>query len=284
METQLLTAHCLLLTAQMNIVVCIKQVPETQDVRLDPVTHTLKREGIAAMINPFDLYALEEGLRVRESQGGKVTVLTMGPPQAEAALREALGYGADAAVLLSDKAFAGADTWATALTLARAIDKLGGADLIFTGKQAIDGDTAQVGPMLATILDIPYAAWARKLTFSGDGSVAVERLLDHGYDAVETSLPALVTVVKEINEPRVPSFKAKLKAKKEAIPVWGISDLGMDAAEVGLSGSFTQVVKVFAPPARGKAEIWTGAADELAGRLWQRLKALKSGETPSEHL
>ena len=261
----------------MNIVVCIKQVPDTQEVRLDPVTHTLKREGIAAMINPFDLYALEEGLRVRESQGGKVTVLTMGPPQAEAALREALGYGADAAVLLSDKAFAGADTWATALTLGRAIDKLGGADLIFCGKQAIDGDTAQVGPMLATILDIPYVAWARKLTCSGDGVVAVERLLDHGYDAVETSLPALVTVVKEINEPRVPSFKAKLKAKKEAIPVWGISDLGLDAAEVGLSGSFTQVVKVFAPPARGKAEIWTGAAEELAGRLWSRLKEMSKG-------
>ena len=149
----------------------------------------------------------------------------MGPPQAEAALREALGFGADAAVLLSDKAFAGADTWATALTLARAVEKLGGADLIFCGKQAIDGDTAQVGPMLATILDIPYVAWARKLAFNDGGAVTVERLLDHGYDAVETSLPALITVVKEINEPRVPSFKAKLKAKKAAIPVWGIGDL-----------------------------------------------------------
>ncbi len=152
----------------MNIIVCIKQVPETQEVRLDPVTHTLKREGVKAIINPFDLYALEEGLRVKDAQGGQVTVLTMGPPQAEAALREALGYGADAAVLLSDRAFAGADTWATALTLSKAIEKLGPADLIFTGKQAIDGDTAQVGPMLAAILDIPYAAWARKLTF-GDG-------------------------------------------------------------------------------------------------------------------
>ncbi len=145
----------------MNIVVCIKQVPDTQEVRLDPVTHTLKREGIAAIINPFDLYALEEGLRVKDAQGGKVTIITMGPPQAEAALREALGYGADAAVLLSDRAFAGADTWATALTLANAIEKLGGADLIFCGKQAIDGDTAQVGPMLATILNIPYSAPGR---------------------------------------------------------------------------------------------------------------------------
>lgn len=256
----------------LKIIVCIKQVPETQEVRLDPVTHTLKREGIAAMINPFDLYALEEGLRVRDSQGGKVTVITMGPPQAEAALREALGYGADAAVLLSDKNFAGADTWATALTLARAIDKLGGADLIFCGKQAIDGDTAQVGPMLATILDIPYVAWARKLTFAADGHLTVERLLDHGYDAVATSLPALITVVKEINEPRVPSFKAKLKAKKEAIPGWGLDDLGLAAAAVGLSGSFTQVVKVFPPPARGKSEVWTGAPEELAARLWGRLQ------------
>ena len=128
----------------MNIIVCIKQVPETQEVRLDPVTHTLKREGIAAIINPFDLYALEEGLRVKDAHGGTVTVITMGPPQAETALREALGFGADAAVLLSDRAFAGADTWATALTLAKAVEKMGGANLIFCVKQAIDGFTAQV--------------------------------------------------------------------------------------------------------------------------------------------
>src|SRR4030042_778549 len=203
----------------LKIIVCIKQVPETQDVRLDPVTHTLKREGIKSIINPFELYALEEGLRVKESQGGTVTVLSMGPPQAEDALREALGFGGDGAVLLSDRAFAGADTWATALTLAKAIEKLGGADLIFTGKQAIDGDTAQVGPMLAAIMDISLASWARKVSFNPGGKVEVERLLDHGYDAVEVELPALITVVKEINEPRLPSFKAKLKAKKEPIPV-----------------------------------------------------------------
>jgi len=258
----------------MKIAVCIKQVPETQDVRLDPVTHTLKREGIKSIINPFDLYALEEGLRVKESQGGTVTVLTMGPPQAEEALREALGFGADGAVLLSDRAFAGADTWATALTLAKAIEKLGGADLIFTGKQAIDGDTAQVGPMLAAIMNISLASWARKVSFTADGKVEVERLLDHGYDAVEVALPALITVVKEINEPRLPSFKAKLKAKKEPIPVWGLADLGLNAEEVGLAGSFTQVVKVFPPPARGQSETWEGSAQELAGRLWQRLQGL----------
>jgi len=258
----------------MNIIVCIKQVPDTQEVRLDPVTHTLKREGVKAIINPFDLYALEEGLRVKDSQGGRVTMLTMGPPQAEEALREAMGYGADGAVLLSDPKFAGADTWATALTLARAIEKMGGADLIFTGKQAIDGDTAQVGPMLAAILKIPYASWARKLSFLDDGALRVERLLDHGYDAVEVKLPALITVVKEINEPRLPSFKAKLKARKEVIPVWGLADLDLSPEQVGLAGSFTQVVKVFPPPARGAAEIWTGEPGELAARLWPRLKEI----------
>jgi electron transfer flavoprotein beta subunit len=258
----------------MKIIVCIKQVPETQDVRLDPVTHTLKREGVKAVINPFDLYAVEEGLRVREAKGGTVTLLTMGPPQAEEALREAMGYGADAAILLSDKAFAGADTWATALTLAKALDKLGGADLIFTGKQAIDGDTAQVGPMLATIMGIPYVGWARKITLAGDKTLEVERLLDHGYDAVEVSLPAVVSVVKEINEPRLPSFKAKLKAKKEAIPVWGLADLGLPADEVGLMGSFTQVVKVFPPPPRGESQVWEGPPADLAARTWARLKEL----------
>ncbi len=258
----------------MRIVVCIKQVPETQDVHLDPVTHTLQRAGVKAIINPFDLYALEEGLRVKEAQGGEVTLLSMGPPQAAEALREALGYGADKAALLSDQAFAGADTWATALTLAKAIEHLGGADLVFTGKQAIDGDTAQVGPMLATILNIPYVAWARKVTFSGDKTIEVERLLDHGYDAVAVDLPAVVSVVKEINEPRPPSFKAKLRAKKENIPVLTLADLQLAENQVGLKGSFTQVVKVFPPTARGVPQNWTGTPPELAARLWARLQEL----------
>lgn len=261
----------------MKIVVCIKQVPESQDVRLDPVTHNLLREGVKSIINPFDLYALEEGLRVREQQGGEVTVLTMGPPQAENALREALTYGADAAVLLSDRAFAGADTWATSFTLAKGIARIGGADLIICGKQAIDGDTAQVGPEMAAFLGIPYVAWARKLTFVQPGLLQVERLLDHGYDSVEVQLPALITVVKEINEPRVPSFKAKLRAKSQKIFLYGAEDLHLNQSEVGLAGSFTQVVKVFPPPARGHRELLTGTPAEMAVRLWQKLQELKFG-------
>ncbi|MDD3579578.1 MAG: electron transfer flavoprotein subunit beta/FixA family protein [Desulfobacca sp.] len=261
----------------MKIIVCIKQVPETQEIRLDPVTHTLLREGVKSIINPFDLYALEEGLRARERQGGTVTVLSMGPPQAGDALREALTYGADDAVLLSDRAFAGADTWATAFTLARGITKLGGADLILCGKQAIDGDTAQVGPEMAAFLDLPYVAWARKLTFVDSEVLQVERLLDHGYDGIEVRLPALITVVKEINEPRVPSFKAKLRAKSQKIPVLSLPDLELEPDQVGLPGSFTQVVKVFPPPARGARELWEGTPTELANRLWTRLQELKIG-------
>ena len=256
----------------MKIVVCLKQVPETQNVRLDPVTHNLQREGVQSIINPFDLYALEEGLRVREKQGGEVIVLSMGPPQAEAALREALTYGADRAILLSDRAFAGADTWATAFTLAAAIRRLEGADLIFCGKQAIDGDTAQVGPELAAFLDLPHVAWARKLTFVNPGLLQVERLLDHGYDLVEVHLPALITVVKEINTPRLPSFKAKLRAKSAAIPVWTLADLGLPAEQVGFQGSYTRVVRVFPPPPRGARELLEGSPAELAAALWSRIQ------------
>jgi len=259
----------------MKIIVCVKQVPESQDVRLDPVTHNLQREGIKSIINPFDLYALEEGLRVRQQQGGEVIVLSMGPPQAEAALREALTYGADEAVLLSDRTFAGADTWATAYTLAAGVRRLGGADLVFCGKQAIDGDTAQVGPEMAAFLNIPHVAWARKLTFSRPDLLQVERLLDHGYDQVEVQLPALITVVKEINDPRLPSFKAKLRAKSAIIPVLTMADLGLDEHRVGFKGSYTRVVKIFPPPSRGQREILQGSPQDMAAALWSRLQQLQ---------
>lgn len=261
----------------MKIVICLKQVPETQEVRLDPETLNLQREGVKSIINPFDLYALEEGLRVRERQGGEVVVLSMGPPQAESALREALTYGADQAILLSDRAFAGADTWATAYTLAAAIRRLETVALVFCGKQAIDGDTAQVGPELAAFLEWPHISWVRKLEFITPARLQVERLLDHGYDRLEVELPAVITVVKEINEPRVPSFKAKLRAKAATIPVWGAADLGLAPEQVGWQGSFTRVVKVFPPPARGQRQLLQGSPAEMAAALWQRLQEWRTG-------
>lgn len=169
----------------MKIVVCIKQVPDAKDVRLDPKTNTLAREGVQSVINPYDRHALEEAVRLKEKHSGNVTVLTMGPPQAEEILREAIACGADDAVLVSDRAFAGSDTWATTYTLAKAIEKIGNADLILCGKQAIDGDTAQVGPGLAVRMGIPYVTCIRKISEYSDDTFVVERMMDDGYDELE---------------------------------------------------------------------------------------------------
>jgi electron transfer flavoprotein beta subunit len=259
----------------MHIIVCIKQVPDTRHVRLDEKTHTLIREGVESIINPYDLYALEEGLRLKERFGGKVTVLTMGPPQAESSLREAISYGADEAVLLSDRAFAGADTWATSFTLSLGVQKIGAFDLILCGKQAVDGDTAQVGPGLAERLSIPYVTWVRRIEEVHNGLIRVQRLMDDGYDRLELPLPALLTVVKEINDPRVPSLKGKMRAKAQAIPVWGAKELAADPEEVGLSGSFTQVIKVFPPPRLKEREWIEGTTEEKVTKVLEKLTALK---------
>jgi electron transfer flavoprotein beta subunit len=256
----------------VNIIVCLKQVPDSTKVRLDPVTHTLIREGVESIINPYDLYALEAALRLKDASGGKVTLLSMGPPQAETALREALSLGADEAVLLCDRAFAGADTWATSYTLSQAVRKIGQFDLVVCGKQAIDGDTAQVGPGLAERLDIPHVAFVRKAELAGS-ALAVERLTDEGFDRLEVTLPALITVVKEIGEPRMPSLRAKMAAKKAQIPVWGAADIAADPNRLGLKGSLTAVRKVFPPPVRGEREMIAGSCAEQAGCLLVRLKA-----------
>ena len=179
----------------MNIIVCIKQVPDAKDVRLDPETNTLAREGVESIMNPYDQHALEEAVRLREAHGGEVVAVTMGPPQAEDMLRLALSCGADKAVLVSDRAFAGSDTWATSYTLEQAIKHIGDFDLILCGKQAIDGDTAQVGPGLAMRLDIPYTTCVQNIRESGSMSLVVERMMDDGYDVVEITLPALLSVV-----------------------------------------------------------------------------------------
>jgi electron transfer flavoprotein beta subunit len=193
----------------MNIIVCIKQVPDTAEVRINPETGTLIRDGVPSIINPFDMHAIEAGLQLREKTGGNVTVLTMGPPQAESALREAISMGVNDAVLLSDRAFAGSDTWATSHILSKAISKLG-ADVIICGKQAIDGDTAQVGPEVAEFLNIPHISYVRRVDDITEKTIKVQRLMDEGYDVVESSLPVLLTVVKELNEPRLPSLKGKM--------------------------------------------------------------------------
>jgi electron transfer flavoprotein beta subunit len=262
----------------MNLVVLIKQVPDTTEVRIDRETNTLIREGVPSIINPFDMYAIEEALRIREHSGeGKVTIMSMGPPQVESALREAIALGADDAVLLSDRAFAGSDTWSTSYTLAAGIRKLGDFDLILCGKQAIDGDTAQVGPGVAQFLGIPQVTYARKITVEEGGTIRVQRMVDDGHDVVRTPLPAVVTVVKEINEPRLPSLKGKMKAKKAEITVWGAGDMTVESSELGLDGSPTRVIRIFAPEPREGGLVFDGDTEESVDALVRELDPILKG-------
>lgn len=259
----------------MNFIVCVKQVPATTDVKIDSKTGTLKREGVEAIVNPFDNYAVEEALRLKEKIGGKITALSMGPPQADKALREVLSMGVDEAILLSDRAFAGADTLATSYTLAQAVRKIGQFDLILCGKQAIDGDTAQVGPGIAEKLNIPHVAYVRKVEEIKPGYIRVERMMEDGYDVIEMPLPALITVVKEINTPRLPSLKGMMASKRATIPVWNAQAIDADPNKIGLTGSPTWVYKVFTPPPRDGGEVITGEPAEQARKLVAKLREMK---------
>jgi len=258
----------------MDIIVCIKQVPDTTEVKINPETNTLVREGVPSIVNPFDENAIEASLQLREKHGGKVTVITMGPPQAVEALRMAIAMGADDAILISDRAFAGSDTWATSYTLAQTIKKLGKFDLILCGKQAIDGDTAQVGPGIAEWLGIPQVTFAVKLEINGQ-KARVERLLEEVNELVECPLPAVITVVKQMNEPRLPSLKGLMRAKKMEIKTFTAQDIEADPKNIGLNGSPTSVVKIFSPPPRGGGEILTGEAEEIVNKLIEKLKERK---------
>jgi len=258
----------------MNIIVCIKQVPGTTQVKINPETNTLVREGVEAIINPFDENAIEAALQLRDKNGGKVTVITMGPPQAANALKDAIALGVDEVVLISDRAFAGSDTWATSYTLASAIKKIGQYDLIICGKQAIDGDTAQVGPGVAEFLGLPQVTFAVGLEVA-NGVLKVNRLLEETNEMLELDLPALVTVVKHINTPRMPSFKGKIKAKNAVVPQWGAKDINADDNKIGLKGSPTSVVKIFTPPPKGGGEILKGSADEMVDTLVKKLRDRK---------
>ncbi len=256
----------------MNIIVCIKQVPETTEVRINPETNTLIREGVKSVINPFDMYAIEEAVRLKERFGGKITVISMGPPQADAALREAISMGADEGYLVCDRAFAGSDTWATSYTLSGAIKKIGLFDLVICGKQASDGDTAQVGPGISTHLNIPQVTYVKKVEEATDKSMRVERMLEEGFEIIETPLPALLTVVKEINEPRIPSLKGIMRSKSAKIIIWGQKDLNLDPQQIGLCGSPTQVVKIFTPVQRTGGQMLKGETAEIAKQLVSLIK------------
>lgn len=264
----------------MHAIVCIKQVPDTTEVKINPETNTLVREGVASIINPFDTYAIEEALRLKEKFGGKVTVLSMGPPQAREALKEAVAMGADEAILLSDRAFAGSDTWATAYTLSQAICRLAPFDIVLCGKQAIDGDTGQVGPGIARQLGIPQLTYIYRIQeFDIEAKqIRVERLLEEGREVVTCSLPALITVVKDINQPRYPTFVGIRRAARMEIPVWGADALEeADPAYLGLAGSPTQVVRIFSPSGRG-GQVTMIAGDtsaDIAAKTAERLLADK---------
>jgi electron transfer flavoprotein beta subunit len=261
----------------VKIVVCIKQVPDTTEVKIDPETKTLVREGVESITNPFDEFAIEEGLLTKEKYGGEVHVITMGPPQAREVLKNAYAVGADYVYLISDRAFAGADTWATAYTLSAAIRKIGDYDLIICGKQAIDGDTAQVGPGIATQLNIPQLTYVDKVVEidPDNKKIKVERLLEDGKEVVESSLPALITVVKDINEPRLPSLFGIKKAAKLDIPTWRADDLPVEKDKLGLKGSPTEVINVFSPEVRGGGEILEGEIPEVVSTLVEKLMDMK---------
>ena len=256
----------------MRIVVCVKQVPDSDKVTIDRETNRLNRTGVPSIINPFDENALEMALQLKATYGGTVTVISMGPPQAEEALRAAIACGADDAVLLSDRKFGGADTWATSYTISLAIKKLGDVDLVLFGKQAIDGDTAQVGPGVANFLDVPVVTYIKDCKFENN-TFTVEKVTEDGYEVWEVDAPAAFTVVKEANLLRLPSIRGKMASKKAVIPVWGVEDLNADLNLIGLSGSPTKVSKVFAPPVKTNKEIVEDKEPaEMAAMLISKLK------------
>ncbi len=259
----------------LKIVVSIKQVPETTEVEFDKETGRLKREGVAAIINPFDEYALEEGLRLREKYGGVVNIITMGPPWAVDALRDAIAMGADNAWLATDRLFGGADTWATSLTLAKCIEMIGDYDLILCGLKTTDGDTGQTGPEMAEHLGIAHVCYVNEIKEVKDRRVVVRRNLDEGIETLEAPLPLLITVSKDINQPRLATLRGRLKAKKAEIKEITNQELRMDPKEIGLEGSFTRVVKIFEPEEHEAGEVVQGSHEELAKAILEKLQECK---------
>ena len=265
---------------RMHVIVCIKQVPDSTKISIDPVTKTLQREGVESILNPFDEYALETALRLKDSLGAKVSVISMGPPQAQVVIREALARGADEGVLLSDRAYAGADTLATAYALSSGIKKMDAKpDLVLFGKQAIDGDTAQVGPGVSEDLDLPLVTYVRRLDVDETGKFRAETMMDDGVDVIEGQLPAVMTVVKEAATPRFASLSGWRTAKQAKVTIWTAADTGADPAHLGLKGSPTKVVDTFPPPVKtgGKKIDARGQAAVAVGAIVDLLKTKKLG-------
>jgi len=258
----------------MNIIVLVKQVPDTTEIKLDPKTGNLIREGIESIMNPDDRHALEAAVSLKESVGGRVTAVSMGPPQAIDVITEAFGMGADRGILLSDRAFAGADTWATSLTLGKAMEKIGDYDLIICGRQAIDGDTAQIGPQVADHLNIPHVSYVFGIDEITEDHLVVRRRLENGFERIETPLPALLTVIGELNTPRYAVVGQLIAAcgEKASIEIWNAADIGAKTSELGLEGSLTHVIKTFAPKFKRQGEILEGNAGESIGALIGKLR------------
>jgi len=265
----------------MHIVVCIKQVPDSAQIRVHPVTNTIMRQGVPAIINPYDLFALEEALRLKDKHGGTVTVITMGPPQAEAALRKALSFGTDDAILITDRAFAGADTLATSFALAAAIGQIQKnmpVDMVFTGKQTIDGDTAQVGPGVAKRLDMQLLTYVSKIVSVKPDSkeIVVERRAEGGVQLLKTSLPCLVTVLEGTNQMRFANMPNMFRAARYPLKLWDKDAAGIeDVSKIGLKGSPTVVSKVFAPTPKSERaemiEVESGDPGDLAVTLLAKM-------------
>lgn len=260
----------------MNILVCIKQVPGTSKVEVDPVTGVLKRDGIDSKMNPYDLYALETALKIKEEKGGTVKVLSMGPNQALSVIKEAYSMGADQGTLLSDRKFGGADVLATSYTISQGVKKMGDVDIIICGKQTTDGDTAQVGPEMAEWLKIPHAANVKSILEVNDSFITVEMDMPESVETIQISYPCLITVDKGIFQPRLPSYKKKIITKDKEITILNLNSFeDKNEKNYGLNGSPTQVERIFPPKVNNDRKIWSGLSSELSDKIANELKELK---------
>ncbi len=259
----------------MNIIVCLKPAPDPkrwEDIRLDPGTKALQREGIPSILGPLDKRALEEGLRLKEAHGGKVMALAMAPPLARENLVEALAMGADEACLLSDRLFAGSDTWATSLVLAKAVAKCGAYDLVLCGDYSLDGSTGHVGAQIAEFLGIYNVSHVMAVEAIAGGTVRVKSMIELGYRIVETPFPALLTVTREINKPRFTSLMGVIEAETKPLTIWSAADLGIAAQDVGFSGSPTQTADVFLPERKRQAEILQGEPEDIVKEIVHKIR------------